>query len=575
MPVHNADIAAIFNDIADLLDIQGGNPFRIRAYRNAARTVGSLMKSLEEMVNEGQDLSELPGIGKDLAGKIEEIVRTGSLVQLKELQEKMPSGLIALMNLPALGPKRVKAIHQALGVKNLEDLKKAMAAGKVGAMPGFGKKIEQKITEGLQRLESGEGLQRIKLSVAEEICDPLVAYLRQAEGVLQVEPAGSYRRRRETVADLDILVVCTNPAAFSDHFARYYYISQVISQGDTLISAILRNGLRVDVRMVPRESLGAALVYFTGSKSHNIAIRKIAVRKQLKINEYGVFKGARSVAGKTEEEVYAQIGLRYIEPELREDRGEVAAAQENRLPKLIHLSDIQGDLQSHTKATDGKFTIQEMAAAARALGYRYLAITDHSKRVAMAKGLDAKRLAAQIQEIDSINRSLNDFVVLKSIEVDILENGTLDLPDDILKELDIVLCSAHYYLDLPKDKQTARILRAMDNPHFHILGHPTGRLIGEREPCEIDLERVMRGAKERGCFVELNAQPDRLDLSDIYCQMAKEMGLKIAISTDAHSKENLRYMKYGIAQARRGWIEKNDVINARPVEELLKLIKRK
>jgi len=572
MPVHNTDIAGMFNQFADLLEIDGANPFRVRAYRNAARTISSLAQSANDMVREGKDLTELPGIGKDLAQKIEEIVKTGTLVQLKELGAHVPPQLSRLMKMPGLGPKRVRTLHEKLGITTLEELKMAAEKGKISQLRGFGKKIEQVVLEEIGRVKKGE---RIKLSVAEEIANGMVTHLKKVEGVKEIEVAGSYRRRKETVADLDILVTCINEGKVMDHFVNYEDVERVLSRGETRSSVQLRSGIQMDLRAVPQMSYGAALHYFTGSKAHNIAIRMLGVKKGLKINEYGVFKGTRRIAGKHEEEVFKAVNLPFIEPEIRENWGEIESAQRGQLPTLITIKDIHGDFHAHTKATDGHHSLEEMVEAARARGYKYLAISDHSKRVTMAHGFDMKRLAQRIKEIDRLNARLTGFTVLKSIELDILKDGSLDLPDGILKELDLTVCSVHYHFHLSRIEQTERILRAMDNPYFHILAHPTGRLINERNPYDVDMERLMEAARERGCFLELNGHPDRLDLSDVHTKMAKDMGIKVAISTDAHRTSDLDYMRFGIGQARRGWLERDDVLNTRSWKEIKKLLRSK
>lgn len=576
MPVHNSDISEIFNKIADMLDIEGANPFRIRAYRNAARIVEDMPKRVADMIRKGDDLTEIPGLGKDLADKIKEIVETGTLPQLKELEKRVPGELNQLMRMEGLGPKKVKALYQALGVTNPDELERMAREGKIKDVEGFGQKTQAKILEELEHLTT-ETKQRMKLISAEEIAKGLVEYLKKDKSVKKIDVAGSFRRRKETVGDLDILVTVKRGSTVMEHFVKYEDITKVISKGPTRSTIVLKSGLHVDLRVLPQVSYGAALHYFTGSKAHNIAVRKIGVKKGLKINEYGVFKGKdeKRIAGKTEEEVFDQVNLPFIEPELRENAGEIEAAQKGQLPELIFLEDIRGDLHSHTKATDGRNTIKEMADAAKDHGYDYLAITDHSKRVRMAKGLDAKKLADQIKAIDHLNGKLTGIRLLKSIEVDILKDGSLDLPDDILKELDLTVCSVHYHQNLDREKQTKRILRAMDNPYFNILAHPTGRLINERAPYEVDIEKILKAAKERGCFVELNANPDRLDLTARYCKMAKNMGVKIAVSTDAHSVNDLDFMRFGIYQARRGWLEKDDVINTRKLKDLTALLKRK
>ncbi len=571
MAVHNTDIAEIFSQVADLLEIDGANPFRVRAYRNAARTIASLPQTVADMVREEKDLTELPGIGKDLAQKIEEIVKTGTLSNLKELEAHIPPQLSRLMKMPGLGPKRVHLLHEKLGITTLEELKMVAEKGKISQLRGFGKKIEQMILEEMGQVKKGE---RIKLIVAEEIAKGIIDYLKKIEGLRQIEVAGSYRRRKETVADLDILVTSRKDAKVMDHFVNYENIEKVLSRGETRSSVQLRSGVQMDLRVVPEASYGAALYYFTGSKAHNIAVRTLGVKKGLKINEYGVFKGTKRIAGRREEEVFDAVNLPFIEPELRENWGEIEAAQRRQLPKLITIKDIRGDFHTHTKATDGHNSLEEMAEAARVRGYEYLAITDHSKRVTMAHGFDAKRLTQRIKEIDRLNTKLKGFLLLKSVEVDILKDGSLDLPDEILKELDLTVCSVHYHFNLSRKDQTERIIRAMDNPYFHILAHPTGRLINERNPYDVDMERLMEAARQRGCFLELNGHPDRLDLSDVHTKMAKDMGIKVVISTDAHRTTDLDYMRFGIGQARRGWLEREDVLNTRSWDELKRLLKR-
>ncbi len=404
--------------------------------------------------------------------------------------------------------------------------------------------------------------------------ESLTAFLKETPGIGQVVVAGSFRRRLQTVGDLDILVTCAESREVMERFTGYDQVRQVIARGETKSTVRQRSGLQVDLRVVPEESYGAALHYFTGSKAHNIAVRLLGVKKGLKINEYGVFRDEERVAGRTEEEVFAQVGLPWIAPELRENRGEIEAAQQGRLPRLIEAGDIRGELHAHTRETDGRATLEQMVEGARARGYEYLAITEHSRSLAMARGLDPERLRRQMTAIDRLNEELDGFRVLKGIEVDILEDGSLDLPDDVLAELDFTVGAVHSRFALPAAQQTEHIIRAMDRRCFNILAHPTGRLLGIREPYAIDLEKVMRAALERGCFLELNAQPDRLDLDDVYCRMAKEMGLKLALATDAHAPVEYDFVRFGIGQARRGWLEKDDVLNTRPVAELLKLLRR-
>ena len=572
MPVQNAEIAELFNRYADLLEIEDANPFRVRAYRNAARVIEGYSQGMASLVDAGRDLDELPGIGKDLAAKIETIVRTGRLPQLESIQKRTPRALSDLMRLPGLGPKRVKLLYRELKIRSVDDLMRAARSGRLAELAGFGGKTVTKILEALTR--AAPGGQRLKLAAAEQAAQPLVAWLEKTPGVKRVDVAGSFRRRKETVGDLDILVTCVRGAPVMKRFVKYDAVAAVLSQGESRSAVRLRSGLQVDLRVIPAESYGAALYYFTGSKAHNIAVRKIAVGRKLKINEYGVYRGEKRIAGRTEEEVFRSVGLPYIPPELREDRGEIAAAARKRLPSLVTLEDIRGDLHSHTNATDGHATLKEMVEAARELGYEYLAVTDHSKRLTVAHGMDKRRLLAQVEAIDKLNAKLKGFRILKSMEVDILEDGSLDMPDDALKELDLVVGAVHSKFDLPAKQQTRRLIRAMDNRHLNIIAHPSGRLINEREPMAMDVERMFHAAKQRGCCLEVNAQPDRLDLDDVHCKLAKDMGLKFVISSDAHSTDGLNAMRFGVDQARRGWLEPADVLNTLPLSRLLANLKR-
>ena len=573
MPASNAEIAAQLDKIADLLDIEGANPFRIRAYRRAARLVGELPRAVADMLAAGEDLDDLPGIGPDLAGKIATLAQGRAPPLLLELERETPPGIAARLAIPGLGPKRVHALHEALGIDSVAALRQAAADGKLRGVPGFGAGLAAKI---VHALAAGAGAApRTLLAVAEQTAQPLLAYLRQAEGVSAAEIAGSFRRRRETVGDLDIVAVAAESAPVMRRFTSYEAVAEVVERGPTRATIRLRGGLQVDLRVVPPESFGAALCYFTGAKAHNIALRQIALDQGLKLNEYGLHRGPRHVAGATEADLYERLGLRWIPPELREDQGEIAAARENRLPHLLTLEDIRGDLHMHTTASDGRTSLRGMAEAARARGYAYIAITDHSRRLRMAHGLDAKRLAREMEEIDCLNADTPGFTILKSIEVDILEDGTLDLPDDVLSRLDLVVGAIHSRFDLPPAQQSERLLRAMDHRCFTILAHPTGRLLNQRPAYALDMARVMRGAAERGCFLELNAQPERLDLNDAHCRMAKSLGLKLAISTDAHGDAELGFMRFGVDQARRGWLEAADVLNTRPLPALRALLRQR
>lgn len=573
MPVNNNDIAKIFNKVGDLLEIEGENPFKIRAYRNAAITIENLSHSAAEMIENGEDLTELPGIGHDLDEKIKNIVRTGELDLLTELENKFPPGLSKLMDVQGLGAKKVKKLYDALNIQNIDDLAKAAEEKKIRTIPSFSIKTEEHILGEVKKIT--KEYNRIRLSIADQYALPFVEYLKKDENIKKIEIAGSYRRRQETIGDIDILVTCDNNWGIMDRFVNYDGVEEVLSKGETRSSVVLKSEIQVDIRVMAEKSYGAALHYFTGSKAHNIAIRKLAKQKNWKVNEYGLFEGEKFIAGTTEEEIYKKLGLPYIVPELRENRGEIEAAFKGTLPKLIELKDIKGDLHTHTIATDGHNSLEEMVKAAQKKGYQYIANTEHSKHVTVARGLSAEGLIEHIKKIDKMNENLKDFTILKGVEMDILEDGSLDLPDSVLKELDVVICAVHYKFNLPRQAQTERILRAMDNKYLKIFAHPTGRLINERDPYDIDIERIMKKAKETGCFLELNSHPARLDLNDIHCKMAKDMGIKIAISTDSHSISGYDNIRYGICQAKRGWLEAIDVVNTRNIDELKKLLKIK
>ncbi|HEY0648629.1 DNA polymerase/3'-5' exonuclease PolX [Phenylobacterium sp.] len=569
--VHNADVAEVFYRLAELLEIEGANPFRIRAYRRAAATIEDLTEPVAALLARGQDLADLPGIGEDLAGKIAEICRTGRLQLLEDVEARTPSDLARLAQVPGLGPKRVKVLHDALGVNSIEDLARAAAAGRIRDLPRFGEAFEQRLLRDLKAAPA-TGETRLRISVAEEYAAGLLEHVKALPGVGEAVVAGSYRRRRETVGDLDILA--SGPPSITDGFVGYAEVVKVLAKGPTRVTAVLRNGLQVDLRVVPDESFGAALVYFTGSKAHNIALRKRAQGRGLKVNEYGVFRGEARLAGRTEADVYRAVGLPLIPPELREDRGELDAAEAGRLPTLVQRADLKGDLHVHTRASDGKSTLAEMVEAARALGYEYLAISDHSRHAVIAHGLDPARLSAQLDEIDALNARGPGIRVLKSCEVDILKNGRLDLPDRLLARLDVVTAGVHSDFALPAAAQTERLLKAMDNRHVHILAHPTGRLIGERTGYQVDLDKVIAGAKDRGCFLEVNAHPSRLDLDDVHARAAKAAGVLIAVGSDAHSSVGLANIRFGVDQARRGWLEPNDVLNTRTWPDLRTLLVR-
>ncbi len=571
MAITNSEIAKIFTKYADLLEIKGENPFKVRAYRNAARVIENIGKPLEELVHEGYDLTKLPGIGADLSSYIKEIVTTGRFSKLEELEEQIPPTLIQLLAIEGLGPKRIRVLYEKLHIQSLEDLRQAAQSGEIAKLPGFGPTLVQKILKGVTLAKKAG--RRFKWSEAKEYADDIVEYLSKLE-LKHLVVAGSYRRKKETVGDLDILATAKNFSQVIEYFIRYPKIKEIVSAGSTRSTVILTNDLQVDLRSVEDSSYGAALNYFTGSKSHNIELRKIALDLGYKLNEYGLFQGSKVIASKSEEELYKALGLCYIEPELRENRGEIEACRAKKLPKLIEQKDIRGDLHMHTVYSDGKHTIEDMAKAAKEMGYEYIAITDHSKRLTVAKGLDERRILEEFEEIERINEKIEGITILKGMEVDILEDGSLDMSDEVLKQMDVVLAAIHYKLKLSKEQQTKRVLKALENPYVHILAHPTGRIINMREPMQLDMPKILEQAKKRGVVMEINAQPDRLDLNDIYIKMAKEMGVKMAINTDSHNIFSLYYMEYGINQARRGWCEREDVINTLPLNELKKFLQR-
>jgi DNA polymerase (family 10) len=573
MAVHNAEIADIFEEIADLLEIQGENPFRVRAYRNGARTLRDLSSDISGMLDKNAELPKLPNIGKDLGTKIKEIVQTGTTEKLESLRKSLPPGLVQLLKLPHVGPKRVKLLYQELDIKTVEDLYQAARSGRIRDIPGFGEKTELQILKAVEA-HADKGAKRFLLAGASQTADRLLTRLRQVPGVKQVVAAGSLRRAKETVGDLDVLATAEMSSPIMQSFTGDDDVSEVVSHGPTRSTVILRGGLQVDLRVVEDRSFGAALHYFTGSKAHNIAVRRLGQQRGLKINEYGVFKGQVRVAGDTEESVFQAVGLPYIPPELREDRGEIEAAYAGLLPKLVELGDIVGELHCHTRESDGHASIHEMAEAARARGLKYLAITDHSQSLTVAHGMDTQRLLRQMEQIDRVNAELTGITVLKGVEVDILENGRLDLPDEVLGRLDLVIGAVHSHFDLPRAKQMQRLMRAMDHPHFTLLAHPTGRLLEQRPTIEVNMLRLVRHARERGCFLELNCHPARLDLPDVYCQMAREEGVPVSIDTDAHSTADFDRLRLGIGQGRRGWLTKQDVLNTRSLDELRPLLAR-
>jgi len=567
----NSDIAAILDEIADLLEFKGSNPFRIRAYRNAARTVHDLPESVAQITADAaRPLTDIKGIGKDLAEKLAVLVETGSMPMLDELLAEIPQSVLAILRVPGLGPKRAAILYNELSVTTLDELRVACESKQVRELKGFGAKTEEAILQGLEI--ASEADRRILWYEADQHALAIFAYLHECRAVEKLEIAGSYRRGKETVGDLDFLAVAGDANRVMDHFAKYDDLADVLLRGQTKMSIRLSGGLQVDLRVVPAESFGAALQYFTGSQAHNVALRGLAKQRGLKINEYGVFRGEQSIAGSTEEDVYAALDLPVFPPELREARREFDWAAAGELPQLVETNDILGDLHAHTTYSDGLATLEEMAAAAKARGLKYLAITDHSKRVAMAHGLDATRLRQQWAEIDALNERLDGITLLKGVEVDILERGGLDLEDDVLAEADWVVASIHYGQNQSREQITGRVIGALENPFVSAIAHPTGRMLMRRKPYEIDLEAVLRSACDHGKAMELNAHPMRLDLDDIGCAAAKAHGVLVVISTDAHRTDGLDVMRFGIQQARRGGLTKEDVANSRPWSELKKMI---
>ncbi len=571
----NAKIADVFDEMAKLLEFRGENPFRIRAYRNGARAIRDLDESVESLLKDPtRKLADVPGIGKTLVEKTETLVATGSLPQLEKLRGEVPEVVIQMARIPGLGAKKATKLQEELEIESLAELRRACQEGQVAKLKGFGAKTEQVILEGLEIAEAAA--ERIYWSQGDALAQAIGQHMGACDAIEQMEWAGSYRRGRETIGDLDLLVVASDRDAAMDHLESYGDRSATIARGDTKISIRVGNAFQVDMRVVEAEQFGAALQYFTGSQAHNIHTRRIAKENGLKINEYGVFRTDNDsrVAGSNEKEVYAAIGLPWIDPELREDRNEFEWAAQERLPKLIELSDIRGDLHMHTSATDGTATIREMADAALERGLSYIAITDHSKRVSMAMGLDVKRAREQWQMIDEVRDEYDGrLVILKGIECDILEKGGMDLPDNCLAEADWVLASIHYGQKQPRDQITERILGAIENPHVTCIAHPTGRLLNRRPAYEVDMDAVLLAAKESGTLMELNANPARLDLNEIHLAAAKRLEIPVVISTDAHSLEGLDVMRYGIKQARRGGLERADVANTRTWPQMKKLLK--
>ncbi len=557
--MQNQEVAKIFNDIADILEIKGDNPFRIRAYRRAAQHIDGMGKDVAGMSLD--DLHKIPGIGADLAGKIHEYVQTGGLEFYDTLKKEVPAGLIDLLSVPGLGPKTAKLLFDKLHITDIDDLERHARDGRLKGLPGIQAKTEQNILKGIAMIKRYTG--RFSIGRMRPVAEEIMEGLRKGSPVKELTVAGSLRRWKETIRDIDILATSQDPQKVMSVFVHLPQVKETLMKGPTKSSVVTNEGIQVDLRVVSGDSFGAALAYFTGSKEHNIRLREMAVRKGLKINEYGIFDVTteKKLGGKQEADIYRIIGMPFIAPELREDTGEIEAALEDRLPELIEMKDIKGDLHVHSNYSDGSHDIQELVDAARSRGYRYLAITDHSKGLAVAHGLSIERMLAQNKKIREINKKLKGITLLSGTEMDIRGDGTLDYPDEVLKQLDIVIASIHSGFRQPKEQITQRIISAMQNPYVSLIAHPTGRLIGEREAYEVDMDEVLKTAKQTGTSIEINAYPLRLDLSDMYIRKAKELGVSFAINTDAHVNYQFDFMPYGVGNARRGWLEKGDVLN--------------
>lgn len=568
----NHEIAKIFEEIAIYLEMDDELVFKVRAYENAALSIGGMAEDVEDIYKKGgvRALQQLPNIGKGLADKIEEYLKSGKIKYYEDLRGKVPVDVSSLRKIEGLGPKKIKILYKKLGVKNVTDLEKAAASGKIRALGGFGVKTEQNLLKGIGFMKKSSS--RFTIFEVEPVVKGIEKYLSSLKEVGQFAVAGSYRRRKETIGDIDILVVSKQPKKVMDAFASMKNVVAVYGKGVTKSTVRLKEGIDADLRVVGAKSFGAAMNYFTGSKDHNVALRKIAISKGLKLNEYGLFRGKMQVAGGTEQDLYKALGLHYIEPELRENTGEIDASKKNALPNLIGYDDLKGDLQIQTNWTDGSASVEEMALAAKKIGLEYILITDHTKSLAMTGGLDEKSLKKQGEEIDKLNKRLDGITVLKGAEVNIMRDGSLDIDDKTLKELDVVGVSVHTNFSMPKADMTSRILKAIENPHVDIFFHPTGRILKRREPYDVDMEKVIDAAKSTGTVLEVNSL-ERLDLKDEHVRMAVKVGVKLAINSDAHSISHLSSLRFGIAQARRGWAEKKDVINAWPLGKMRKMLK--
>jgi len=567
----NKELADLFEKMADILEFKGENPFKINAYRKASRIIGDLTQDIEEIA-EQEELKNIPGIGEGMAQKIVEYLKTGKISKFEEVRKGVSDELIAIMDIPGMGPKTLSMLHREKGISNLSQLEKALEDGSLIGLFGIGEKKIENIKRGILLLKQSKG--RMNLGMAFPVAKRIVETLRQKTGSKKIEWAGSLRRMKENIGDIDILATGPDKEKIVQTFTHLPEVKEVLASGETKASVIVEGGTQIDLRVVEEDSYGAALQYFTGSKGHNIHLRGIAKARGIKINEYGVFKGRKKIGGKEEKDVYRSLKMDWIDPELREDRGEIEAAQKGRLPKLVLESEIKGDLHVHSKWSDGAFSIEEIAKAAQKRGYQYVAICDHSKSLKIAHGLDESRLMKQMEEIDHLNEKLKGFQILKGTEVDILTDGKLDLSEKILEKLNIVVGAIHSGFKQDKGKMTKRIIRALENPYIHILAHPTGRLLGARDPYEVEIEELMEAAKKYGKALEINAYFERLDLDDIHCRKAKEMGIRVGIGTDSHHLDQMWMISLGVAVARRGWLETKDVLNTLSLQEILKWCRR-
>ena len=563
----NKELADLFGRMADILEFKGENPFKISAYRRASRILGDLTQDIEEIAESGK-LRSVPGIGEGMAEKIGEYLKTGKVSKYEEVKRGVSDELIAIMDIPGMGPKTLSMLHKEKGIRNLSQLEKSVEDGSLMGLPGIGEKKIENIKRGIQLLRQSKG--RMHLGIAFPLAKRIVEALRERTGFKKIEWAGSLRRMKQDIGDIDILATGSNKEKILDTFTHLPEVKEVLAAGGTKASVIVEGGTQIDLRVVEEDSYGAALQYFTGSKGHNVHLRGIAKAKGIKINEYGIFKGEKKLGGKEEKEIYHALRMAWIEPELREDRGEIEASLEGHLPTLLQESDIKGDLHVHSKWSDGTSSVEEVARAAQKRGYQYVAICDHTKSLRIAHGLDESRRLKQIEEIDNVNKSLRGFRVLKGAEVDILPDGRLDLSDKVLEKLDVVVVAVHSAFKQGKERMTRRIIEALKNPFTHILAHPSGRLLGARDPYEVEIEEVMKAAKKYGKALEINAYSERLDLDDIHCRKAKEMGIRLSIGTDTHHLDQMWMISLGVAVARRGWLETKDVINTLSLKEIVK-----